>query len=487
MVALVDAELPRTPTRKIKRKECVPILERIAAATSNKPRREHGLGGPVASAIAGVADVEVSAVSPETNLRDAFGFDSLMYVELAAALDGVGAGRPDADRLAACETVADITALVGVADNIPEEARTEQEPLPIDVPAWMANPIRAQMSAAQRWLAKNAFDAEVVGRSNIPANTNCIVVSNHTSHLDMGLVKYALGRYGKGLTSLAAQDYFFEGNRWKVAWFTHFTNAEPLDRKGGFRQALKQASDVVESGKVVLIFPEGTRQMDGQLGEFKPMVGKLALDTRTPILPLWIDGAYASLPKGSAIPKSRGITIHIGPPLDVENMERLTDGMKASKAARRVAHMAREAVASLAGGTVYTLDGLEKADFPDEPVKLLSPAEKVEVAVKSLSDRFDAERVQRDVTWYFSLGDKTGPRWTVTLTGEGVAEKPGRPAGSADCVVKTSEDVFTRQVQDSYLPDPSEFISGTIKTNDIPLLIEFSRVFDLSDVSSLGF
>jgi long-chain acyl-CoA synthetase len=243
----------------------------------------------------------------------------------------------------------------------------------------------------------------------------------------------------------------------------------------------------VESGKVVLIFPEGTRQTDGQLGEFKPMVGKLALDTRTPILPLWIDGAYASLPKGSAIPKARGITVHIGPTLDVENLERLTDGMKASKAARRVAHMAREAVASLAGGTVYTLDGLEKADFLDEPAKLLSPTEKVEIAVKSLAGRFDAERVQRDVVWYFSLGDKTGPRWTVTLTGDGVVVKPGRPSGNADCVVKTSEDIFTRLVQDAYLPDPSEFISGTIKTNDIPLLIEFSRVFDLSDVSSLGF
>lgn len=487
VVALVDADLPRTPTRKIKRKECVPILERIAAATTNKPRREHGLGGPVAEAIAGVADVDVSQIRPDTNLRDAFGFDSLMFVELAAALDGVGVGRPDADRLAECDTVADITALVGVADEIPEDAQTEDNLPPIDVPPWVAKPIRAQMSAAQRWLAKNAFSTKVVGRSNIPANRTCIVVSNHTSHLDMGLVKYALGPYGKGLASLAASDYFFEGNRWKVAWFTHFTNAEPLDRKGGFRQALKQATKVVEDGKVVLIFPEGTRQLDGQLGEFKPMVGKLALDTRTPILPLWIDGAYEAMPKGSAVPKPRRITVRIGPPLDVEHMERLTDGMKPGKAARRVAYMAREAVASLAGGTVYTLDGLEKADFPDEPKKLLTPAEKVEVAVKSLPGRFSADRVQRDVVWYFSLGDKTGPRWTVSLTSEGVAIKPGRPTGNADCVVKTSEDIFTRLVQDAYLPDPTEFVSGAIKTNDIPLLIEFSRAFDLSDVSSLGF
>ncbi|MEC8424492.1 MAG: hypothetical protein VX000_11995, partial [Myxococcota bacterium] len=85
--------------------------------------------------------------------------------------------------------------------------------------------------------------------------------------------------------------------------------------------------------------------------------------------------------------------------------------------------------------------------------------------------------------WYFSLGAKDGPRWTVSVDEAAVQVKPGRPDGAADCVVKTSEDIFSRLVQDAYVPEPAEFISGTIKTNDIPLLIEFSRVFGLSEVS----
>ena len=112
------------------------------------------------------------------------------------------------------------------------------------------------------------------------------MVSNHSSHLDMGLVKHALGSYGKDIAALAAKDYFFEGNKWKVAWFRHLTNVEPLDRRSGFRTSMKQAKEVIDSGRVVLIFPEGTRQTSGQLAEFKPMVGILSLETGVDILPM---------------------------------------------------------------------------------------------------------------------------------------------------------------------------------------------------------
>jgi hypothetical protein len=47
-------------------------------------------------------------------------------------------------------------------------------------------------------------------------------------------------------------------------------------------------------------------------------------------------------------------------------------------------------------------------------------------------------------------------------------------------VVKTSAEVMRRIIDDAWLPGPPEFISGAIKTNEIPLVIEFARVFDLS-------
>jgi long-chain acyl-CoA synthetase len=65
---------------------------------------------------------------------------------------------------------------------------------------------------------------------------------------------------------------------------------------------------------------------------------------------------------------------------------------------------------------------------------------------------------------------------------EGCTVNPGRPqGGSADCVIKATPDMIRRLICESYVPTPAEFVSGVIKTNDIPLLIEFSRVFDLTD------
>jgi long-chain acyl-CoA synthetase len=323
----------------------------------------------------------------------------------------------------------------------------------------------------------------VKGRAFIPQNRSVIVVSNHTSHLDMGLVKYALGEYGKEMTALAAKDYFFEGNRWKVAYFEHLTNVTPLDRKAGFRTSLRQATDVVRAGRIVLIFPEGTRQRSGQLAEFKPLLGKLALETETAILPLHIEGAYAALPKGSAIPKSRDITVRIGPPLQPADLQRLTAGMKPAAAARQVAQLARNAVERLGEGDVLDLARMETEDAHQAAcAPQLSEAEQTEAAFRSLSKKFSRERVEKSMSWYFSMGEV---RWTVIIDDDGCRVLEGRPpGGAADCVVKAAPDIIKKLIQDAYVPGPTEFVSGVIKTNDIPGLIEFSRVFDLNDFQS---
>jgi len=478
---LVDADLPRTATRKVQRKGVREVLEKIEAAAPKKVSRKDGYGGPVAAAIASVAGVDASQVLPGSEMQADLNFDSLMFVELASALEGVGTGRPDADALSACATVADVTVLVGAP--APE---VEPEPAPdadIEIPEFLRVPMKARFADVQRWFNGQGLQTKVIGRANIPQNRPTIVVCNHTSHLDMGVVKYALGEYGESLAALAAQDYFFEGNKYKVAWVRNFTNIEPLDRKTGLRTSLRQATEVIDAGRVVLLFPEGTRQTSGQLAEFKPMVGKLSLDTGTDILPLYLDGCYEAMPKGRMLPTKRGITVRIGPPLEIRELRRLTQGMKGGKAARHAANLARLAVERLGKGEVLDLRALEADAAQAIETKVVTPAERVEVAARSLSHRFDPTRVEKPITWYFSLGAKDGPRWTVTVDESAVQVKPGRPDGAADCVVKTSEDIFSRLVQDAYVPEPAEFISGTIKTNDIPLLIEFSRVFALSEVN----
>jgi 1-acyl-sn-glycerol-3-phosphate acyltransferase len=120
-----------------------------------------------------------------------------------------------------------------------------------------------------------------------------------------GIVKFALGAYGQDLVSLAAQDYFFEGGRLRRAYFENLTNLAPFDRKGSLRQALRQAGEVLERGRTVLIFPEGTRSPTGQLQAFRDGAFRLAIDSGCPVVPVVIRGTHETVPKHGLVLRQR--------------------------------------------------------------------------------------------------------------------------------------------------------------------------------------
>lgn len=475
VVHLVDAPLPRTATRKVQRKKVREVVDTLVAAAGERGTKR--TSGVVPRAVAAIAGRPESQISDSTQLVGDLGFDSLMWVELAAALDAATDHRPDTSELMACETVGDVVRLtqapVTVIDAVEDDE--EQGERPIHIPEPLREPIKRALAGAQANIYRRALTTRVTGRAFIPRNRHVIVVSNHTSHLDMGLVKYALGSYGDRLVGLAAQDYFFEGNRWWVAYFEQLTNLAPLDRDGGFRASMEQARQIVNEGHVVLLFPEGTRRTDGSLGDFKPLVGKLALETGVDILPLWLEGTYDVLPKGSFMPRGRKVEVRIGPPLPMDKLGSALADERPSDAARKVTQLAWQAVAALRDNKVFdpTTDALLA---PPEP-----QPRTVQEAFGSLEARLATDRVQKPLSWYFSLGGNDGPRFTVRVNNEGCEVKPGRPeGGKADCVVKTTPEIMRRIIDDAWLPGPPEFISGSIKTNEIPLVIEFARVFDLS-------
>lgn len=479
VVHLVDAPLPRTATRKIKRAEVRSVLERIVAAAPKRGARAGGVGEPVSRAVAAVAGVALHEVGPGTSLQADLGFDSLMWVELAAALDELAEGRLDADALSRCETVAEVVKLVGAPPQL-EDTEGSEAKAPFRFPEPAVPLLRGALTFAQSTFNGKVLQPRVTGRAHIPQNRPTLVISNHSSHLDMGLVKLGLGRYGEKLSALAAQDYFFEGNELKAAYFDQLTNVKPLDRRRGFRRSMEQAKEVLDAGNTVLIFPEGTRSVDGSIQEFKPMVGLLALEAEVDILPVYLEGCYEALPKGAAFLRSRRVGVHIGPPLRIEDARRLTAGMKRSKAARRLTDYAYQAVTALRDGGVFDLAQVEDGAEAPEPAKPKSVEELLADVFEVLPGRYDAERIDKPLSWYFSMG---GNRYTVSVDKAGCTIKPGRPTGAADCVIKTTPEMVRKMVQDKYVPTPAEFMSGDIKTNDIPLLIEFARVFDLGEVS----
>jgi long-chain acyl-CoA synthetase len=478
IVHLYDAPLPRTATRKVKRDEVRAILRRMIAATA---RAEEGVeASPVRLAIAAVKGIPLEEVTSDASLQGGLGFDSLMLTELLEALEArFGAIEPQ--RLQACTTVADVEELTRGLETHPARAsqaqpRTEAAPIVLPEPVQQAG--KALVGRLQDFFYGEVMRPRVFGRAHVPHNRNVIVVANHTSHLDMGFVRHALGKFGEEIVSLAAQDYFFE-NGLKRAFFENLTNLKAIDRKASLRQGIRQAGEVLEAGRTVLIFPEGTRSSTGEIQEFKPLVGHLALVHGVDLLPIFLGGTHVAMPKGAVVPTKREIVARIGPPLAVDDLRRLTDGMSAGDAAREVARMAREAVMALSEGKVLDLTrvnrGAELAPEREHPLVSL---------FGELEGKFRAGEVDKTVNYYVSLGNDEQAKWTVRVDASGCQVRPGKPeGGQADCVLKTSPEIFAKIVRESYVPSPADFLSGAVKSNDVALLMTFQKVFQLDQQS----
>lgn len=479
VIELWDDPLPRTSTRKVKRREVAKLLQERLAATE-EARATGGLTPAIARAVARVAGVEPERVHAGTRTRDDLGFDSLMWTDLSLELESQSGSRPVLDALSRCETVGEIENLVrrGASTSIESRGEGEEDVVEekVEIPDLLVPVLKNALGVVQKFANGTMLETRVTGRAFIPQNTPTIVVSNHASHLDMGLVKYGLGEYGNQMVSMAAADYFFEGNKWWVAYWEQLTNLRPLDRQGGIRQSYEQARIAVEEGNVVLIFPEGTRQPDGRLGPFKAMVGKLALETGRDVLPVYLEGTHRVLPKGASVPRGRRVEVRIGPPIRWAKMQEWVAGMRPNDAARLVSRVMRDAVAALRDGRLLDPETLRREDLMEEKPQV----DPLVALFGELPGRFILGALEEPVSWYFSLGDGPHGRWTVIADSEKVEVHPGKPPGGAsDCVVKTSPGMMEKIIREAYAPEVSEFMGGVIKTNEIPLLMKLAQAFRL--------
>jgi long-chain acyl-CoA synthetase len=485
IIHLYDTPLPRTATRKVKRNEARKLLERMIQATA-RPEDGTAATSPVRVAIAAVKGKKATEIHGDMTIGDDLGFDSLALTELLVALEAkYGALEPKA--LQACRTVADVEHLVGTerASLRPQalqksryaiEGRgaAKKEEMP-RLPEPLQEQGKRLIGKVQDLFYGSMMRSHVSGRAFIPHNRNTLVVANHASHLDMGFVRHALGTYGEDIVTLAAQDYFFEKNTLQRAFFENLTNLKAVDRKGGLRASERQAGEILSQGKTMLIFPEGTRSTDGEVHEFKPLLGHLALTYAVDILPLYLGGTHQAMPKGSKLPTKRDLYARIGPPITVADMKRLTKGLSPADASREIAKLARRAVVALKNGELLDASRLESLEDDAEPKE-----HPLVTLFQELEQKFDPKAVESPVSFYFTLGNDANAKWTVRVTKDKCEVRPGKPeGGSADCVLKTSQEIFTKIVREAYTPGPSEFLSGAIKSNDVGLLMTFQKVFQL--------
>jgi 1-acyl-sn-glycerol-3-phosphate acyltransferase len=176
--------------------------------------------------------------------------------------------------------------------------------------------------ATRAWLA-TYFGLRIDGRENLPGRGSFVMVANHASHLDALCLLSALP-----ISKLhhahpaAAADYFFQSPA-AGALSGVFMNALPFSRKGHVRQTLAACRNLLaEDGNILILFPEGTRSTNGQIGTFKGGVGELVAGTAVPVVPCYLDGAHKAWPKGKWMPRPVKLTLTIGRPMVFAHLQR---------------------------------------------------------------------------------------------------------------------------------------------------------------------
>jgi long-chain acyl-CoA synthetase len=157
----------------------------------------------------------------------------------------------------------------------------------------------------------------------------------------------------------------------------NFTNLVPMERTGSLRQSLRHARSFLDQGYNALIFPEGTRSMTGVMADFKPVVGYLALHARVGILPIYLDGTYEAMPKGTTIIKNREVGARIGRFLSHEELEEMTKGLARAEAYRLIAARVRHDIVNLRDRSRVPFDekAMRKQWRSERRVQLLEGAE----------------------------------------------------------------------------------------------------------------
>jgi glycerol-3-phosphate dehydrogenase (NAD(P)+) len=157
------------------------------------------------------------------------------------------------------------------------------------------------------------FRMNRIGREHIPGEGPVIVAANHRSFLDPFVIATMARR---PMYYVAKQELF--ANRFQ-AWILNALGAFPVARGTGDEQMIDTAKAILERGDIVLIFPEGTRTRPGSLGRPKRGVGRLALETGVPVVPVAVIGTEA-VRRGWRI-RPHKVRIRAGRPLRFPHVE----------------------------------------------------------------------------------------------------------------------------------------------------------------------
>ena len=165
---------------------------------------------------------------------------------------------------------------------------------------------------------------KVEGLEYVPRSGPMILASNHLAVADSFYLPLVVSRR---ITFLAKAEYFtgtgLKG--WCSRWFYTAAGQVPIDRSDAdsAQSALDTAERILKEGKLLGMYPEGTRSPDGRLYKGKTGLARLALQTGVPVIPVAMIGTNVVNPPGSKMWRFGRVQVRLGKPMDFSRFEGL--------------------------------------------------------------------------------------------------------------------------------------------------------------------
>jgi long-chain acyl-CoA synthetase len=336
-------DLPRTTTRKLKRFE---IEKRVRANQAKGPSSDLDISAEkplsaddvawldqpqVERALAVIRErsrARSKAIRPDDNLELDLGLDSMQRIELLVALEEELGGNVEESRLAEIYTVRALVDVVlegavrGRTRSRPQfagwnailsEAPTDPEVLALAEPRTIGDAFWFTLSRLIQLFARDRFQLRVEGLEKLPTRGPFVVSSNHQSYIDpLVLASVLPWPLFHNTIAVGTSDIFGSGFMRRLARSLRVVVVDP-DRN--LISAMRAGAFGLRHGRILILYPEGERSIDGTPKIFKKGAAILSIHRQVPIVPVAIAGFYAAWPRGKSFARFAPLRMVFGDPI----------------------------------------------------------------------------------------------------------------------------------------------------------------------------
>lgn len=336
-------DLPRTTTRKVKRFEVerrVRENQATASVAADAERQEKRLSREEAAwldqaevnqalaVIRGASPNHPETIHPMDNLELDLGLDSMQRVELLVALEQVIGGHLEESRLAEIYTVRELVDAVrqsssagtggdharfGGWQSVLKEEPEDREVLALAQPQRRVESFWYVLTRMAAMFCNDRFQLKVSGLEKLPRRGPFLLCPNHQSYLDGVVISSVLPwRVFRDIFFVGTSDIFGAGFMRMVARWMRIMVVDP---DANLMPAMRAGAFGLGHGRVLILFPEGERSIDGPPKSFKKGASILSIHLQVPIVPVAIDGFHDAWPRGEKFQKFAPLKITFGDPI----------------------------------------------------------------------------------------------------------------------------------------------------------------------------